>query len=259
MAKGRAHSIPEVGDGDYLTCPLCLGIWPVAAIYSPDVLTREHAPVTQGGAGEFRCITCRPCNNNRGAERAASLERRAGGRQTGSSESLLEFASAYLICFATLGYKFILDSALDDTRRIIRESIVGLTPCGKFKGFSEHTSLKGKVAVGAGRHPQSGRFEPAILVGLPSTHAERVVDGEHLVIVPRPGASGDLVSWLSSGVEVEPFFDYGIEWPAELEIPRLWDNGEAPGPYEPSVEGWRAVRAQPEHQDGSVGSWQRSD
>lgn len=140
--------IPKTAEWSHLLCPLCLDFFELSK------LTEDHAPPSGGqsrlGGRHITVLVCRPCNHAAGKtfEGHAAYTRKAltppardfcdvhnhgrhWTRPSGlevpvdyASLDLTDAKAAYLLAFATLGYRWVLSQRLNELRSAFAESRV---------------------------------------------------------------------------------------------------------------------------------------
>lgn len=227
-----------VGEEPLLLCPLCLRLWDRDAVYDrSDAVTIEHAPARQAGQeGVERCLTCRHCNSGAGGTfelKTADLNRERRDAVVEApvtfvramqlatvrhDERQTELKSAYLVAFATLGYSYVLDPALDQVRQLVEPGSpeLDLRTCAAMKG-AENLPARTISVAHAPIH--------CLLVAHPTGHL--ATSNGHVVILPVPGSDTGFYEHLEermpSGGE-QWAVENPVPWPAARDLPMLWDH-----------------------------------
>jgi len=230
----------EEWPGWYVVCPICLGVWPEEKLLvkknAQKYLSREHAPQRQTGRDDLQCITCGKCNHERWYENPRQ-------QQMGAQDAavLSDLVAAYIIAFASMGYSYILDTALNRTRwRIIKGK--SAATCAL---FDRSKLFSGFDLVAGDRHillPAVAE-EPVVLVVFPDGHFQSDAGKTvHCVILPRPGSSGRLDGY-QERQEVFPIpteLSESVCWEDHGLVPRAWDRCVAHDHEHPvSEQTWR--------------------
>jgi|GEM_PF-2501882 len=227
----------------WVACPICF-----MAIAQSDLglgalraASAEHAPQEfHRSGGVERCITCKPCNNERRYEaKAGSLNDLATGRDVVEEfEPFVEIKNAYLLAFAALGYRFILDPALDIIRRTILQTDLTdpIAACHQLHVGSENLNLLPNRIYAVGISVRRGeRGYPALAVTLPANHPVKESCVLHYVLLPRPGTGPSFYRFLQSfGSEKDLWGgrlmlalndgEAGYPLPDAGDLPMRWDD-----------------------------------
>lgn len=231
------------GHPGWIACPICF-----VAISESDLqlgahrmASAEHAPQEfhRVGAAE-RCITCKQCNNERHYEaKAGTLHRESiTGSDVEDFEPFVEIKNAYLLAFAALGYRFILDPALASVRRaILQRSLVDPIPaCQQLHVGSEPLGLMPNRIYALNVSARQGEpGYPAVAVTLPANHPVEPTCVVHYVLLPRPGCGTSFYDFLRSFGQEKRLWgerlrlslrrgDAGYALPPEGDLPMRWDS-----------------------------------
>jgi hypothetical protein len=140
----------------------------------------------------------------------------------------VELKAAYLIAFATLGYTYVYDSALDQVRSIILSDRVTPGHCAFVQTGTADTLAAEMVYVVRGSLD-------AVLVTIPPLHPHRRRAGVHGVYLPLPGSDPGFYERLSGSGLLRTNHHHitaneTYEWPSARSLPRHWDSCAADHP-----------------------------
>jgi len=233
-----------------LPCPFCLKWYSVDQIsdtdaYGKPILSIEDAPQRshRRAEPELRCLTCAVCNNRFDFEREVSQRHRQ--RQEliekhsalppqlrdrwsqqnfrriselaviSDAERRFEVKNAYVLAYVTLGAKWLLNSKLDEIRRLLQNDDPLPDACATFSEAVTQRQV----------HIVSGQVD-CVAVAIPPHHGHNADSaGLHCVLLPHGRSPTPFYNaWMKRDQSVGLNIDASFDFPDPLKLSNVYDE-----------------------------------